>query len=264
MSQILIGTSGYSYTDWVGPVYPEGTSQNDFLSMYAALFSTVELNFSYYRMPTAAQLDTFVQKTPSSFQFSIKAHQSLTHEIVASSWRDAAATFMLALEPLRREDRLAAVLLQFPFSFHYEVENRKYLNDVLVALAGLPLVVEFRCADWFNNRVIDAFRERRIAFASMDMPSLKGLPPVMDVVTGSPTYIRFHGRNEKAWWQSESAERYNYLYTDLELETWTDRVKAIAEKADRTLVYFNNHPKGQAVRNAQTFSAMLSRSGLLP
>jgi len=264
MSQILIGTSGYSYKDWVGPVYPEGTHPEAFLSRYAHLFSTVELNFSYYRMPTAGQLSALVDKVPASFQFAIKANETLTHKIDSSSWRDSAKAFALALDPLRSADRLAAVLLQFPFSFHYEVDHRKYLNDVLVALAGLPLAVEFRSADWYNNRVIDAFRSRGIALASMDMPSLKGLPPLMDVVTGPLAYVRFHGRNEETWWGSDSAARYDYLYTDLELEAWADRIKGIAEKADRTLVFFNNHKGGKAVQNAQTMTTILSRAGLRP
>ncbi|GAB1484122.1 hypothetical protein MASR2M78_29390 [Treponema sp.] len=183
MARVLIGTSGYSYKDWVGPLYPEGTDPGDYLGFYSKLFPTVELNFSYYRMPNAGQLAELMKKAGPKLLFSIKANEALTHSIEVASWRSAAKTFMDALEPLRTDNRLAGVLLQFPYSFHYEVDRRRYLNDLLGALAGLPLAVEFRCSDWYNNRVIDAFRERRIALSSMDMPALKGLPPLMDVVT---------------------------------------------------------------------------------
>jgi uncharacterized protein YecE (DUF72 family) len=189
----------------------------------------VELNFSYYRMPTAGQLGEIARQAPS-LQFAIKAHESLTHKIEPASWRDSARSYLEALEPLRQDDRLAAVLLQFPYAFHYEVDRRRYLNDVLAALAGVPLAVEFRCSDWYNNRVVDALRERKVAMASMDMPALKGLPPVMDVVTSPLAYIRFHGRNEENWWGSDSAARYDYLYSDDELESTSERIKAVAGK----------------------------------
>jgi uncharacterized protein YecE (DUF72 family) len=264
MPRILVGTSGYSYTEWVGPLYPEGTRSEDFLGLYSRVFSTVELNFSYYKMPTAGQLSGLLSKAGPALAFAVKANEALTHKIDPASWRDAAAAFVSALEPLRTADRLSAVLFQFPYSFHYDPDRRRYLNDVLSAFAGVPLAVEFRNYEWYNNRVVDAFRERRIALASLDLPPLKGLPPVMDVVTSPLAYVRFHGRNGETWWGSDSASRYDYLYSDLELEAWADRVKGIAGQADRTLVYFNNHIRGQAVKNAKTFALMLERAGLLP
>ena len=86
----------------------------------------------------------------------------------------------------------------------------------------------------------------------------------MDVVTAPLAYIRFHGRNGETWWGSDAASRYDYLYSDVELEAWGGRVKAMAERAERILVYFNNHMRGQAPRNAKTFSDILRRDGLLP
>ncbi len=255
MSTLLIGTSGYSYTEWVGPVYPKGTTQQAFLSHYAQLFSTVELNFSYYRMPEATQLSVMHQEAPS-VQFSIKAHQSLTHSIETGSWREQVRLFRRALEPLIKEDVLSAVLLQFPFSFHYEIDQRKYLDSLLKTLSPLPLAVEFRNAQWYNNRTLDALKERNIALASLDLPSVKGNPPIMDVQTSSIAYLRLHGRNEQTWWGSDSASRYDYLYSNKELESLLERIRWLAKDTQKVLIYFNNHRRGQAVTNALALKAL--------
>jgi uncharacterized protein YecE (DUF72 family) len=227
------------------------------------MFSTVELNFSYYKMPTAEQLTRLMEQAGPSLVFSIKANEALTHKIDPTTWKDTAGAFREALEPLHKAERLGALLFQFPFPFHYEVDRRRYLDAVLAQFAELPLAVEFRNHEWYNNRVLDAFRERHVAIASLDLPELTGLPPVMDVVTSPLAYIRFHGRNGESWWGSDSASRYDYLYTEAELEAWAGRVQAIAEKAERILVYFNNHRRGQAVQNARSFASILARKGIL-
>ncbi len=255
--EILVGTSGYGYLEWVGPVYPPGTRPENFLTQYAAMFPTVELNFSYYKMPAAEQLARFLEEAGPSLLFSIKANEALTHKVDPAAWREAAETFAAALEPLRKAGRLGALLFQFPYSFHYEVDRRRYLDALLGRFAGLPLAVEFRNHEWYNNRVLDALRARGVAMAALDLPALKGLPPVMDVVTSELAYVRFHGRNGEAWWGSGAAARYDYLYSDAELEAWAGRLRTMAEKARRVLVYFNNHQRGQAVQNARTLEGIL-------
>ncbi|MHC1692621.1 MAG: DUF72 domain-containing protein [Sphaerochaetaceae bacterium] len=262
MGTILVGTSGYSYTEWIGPVYPPSTKPEAFLGLYVHMFSSVELNFSYYRMPSALQLEHLMGQSGPSLVFSIKANDSLTHTIDPTSWRDSAHTFTDAVETLAASGQLGAVLLQFPYSFHYDVDQRRYLDALLKELAHLPLAVEFRNGQWYNNRVLDSLRSRQVALSSVDLPPLKGLPPVMDVSTSSLAYIRLHGRNSETWWGSDSASRYDYLYSDKELESWVDRIKAIASRASTVLVYFNNHRRGQAVQNAQTLRNMLVKAGL--
>lgn len=259
--QILVGTSGYGYVEWLGPVYPEGTKKEEFLARYASMFPTVELNFSYYKMPTVQLCERFLEQAGPSFLFSIKANEALTHKIAQDGWKDAARAFLEAIEPLRKAGRLGAVLFQFPPSFRYEVDRRRYLDALLAEFSDFPVAVEFRNHEWYNNRVIDAFRSRRVAIASLDIPALEGLPPVMDVVTAPLAYIRLHGRNEANWWGSDSASRYDYLYSDAELEAWAERVGAIAGRADRVLVYFNNHLRGQSARNARSLEAILARAG---
>ena len=261
VAEVLIGTCGYSYLEWVGPVYPEGSKREHFLSLYAKRFDTVELDYTYYKMPVAEQLERMSENAPS-LTFAVKAHETLTHKIDAAKWRDEAKTYQQAIEPLRKRNKLEAVLFQFPFSFHYTEDNRRHLGKLLAEFSGVSSAVEFRNAEWLNNRVIEGLKEREASLVGLDMPELKGLPPKMDVVTSPLAYFRLHGKNKAAWWGSDSAARYDYLYSDPELESAAERIKQIVIKADRVLVYFNNHRRGQAISNAETLKKILEKSGL--
>lgn len=256
-SEIRIGTSGYDYPEWKASFYPQDLARKDFLSFYSKQFDTVELNFSYYGMPKAGQLARLLENSGPQCLFSIKAHRSLTHEIDPAHWRDHLGEFRAGILPLVKSERLGALLLQFPQSFHYEPDRRRYLDALLRELGGLSVVVEFRSAAWYNNRVFDAFRERGVGIASLDLPDLRGLPPIVDIVTAPTAYLRFHGRNSTNWYQTDATARYDYSYSDEQLEAWTQRVKGILGKAARLLVYFNNHSNGQAARNAITFKRLL-------
>ena len=257
MARILIGTSGYSYTEWVGPVYPAGTKPDRFLGLYATLFPMVELNFSYYRMPEPDQLRSMLAQG-EALSFSIKAHESLTHAIEPASWRISALAFRSAVTVLREAGALGAVLLQFPYSFHYDPDRRRYLDSLVRALGDLPLAVEFRNGQWYNNRTLDALRKRQVALVSLDLPAIPDSPPMMDVVTSTLAYVRLHGRNKETWWGSDAAARYDYLYSARELEAIAERVKGLAVAAQMVLVYFNNHRRGQAAENARALSRLLS------
>jgi uncharacterized protein YecE (DUF72 family) len=227
------------------------------------MFPTVELDYTYYQMPAAGQLEDMMEKAGPSLVFSAKAHETLTHRVDPGAWEGEAKSYLAAIEPLREAGRLGAVLFQFPYSFHYEPDKRRYLDKLLGYFKDIPSAVEFRNAEWINTRVIEGLRKRGVALASLDVPDLKGLPPDMDVTTSPLAYIRLHGRNKEAWWGSDAAARYDYRYSDKELEAWEDRIRRIVIKADRVLVYFNNHRKGQAVENAQTLAKILGKAGLL-
>lgn len=258
MGTIAVGTCGYSYTEWLGPFYPLGTKQEDFLRYYAAKFPSLELDFTYYRMPAAEQLQRMADAAGPELTFSIKAHKTLTHETDPHKWQEDAKTYIEAIEPLRETGRLEAVLFQFPNSFHYNDENRRYLDRLLGAFSGVPAAVEFRNAEWGNNRVIDGLKKRSIAYVSTDLPDLRGLPPVLDVSTSPLAYFRLHGRNAGTWWGSDSRARYDYLYSDEELEGTAQRIRRILAKADRVLVYFNNHARAQAVKNAARLNELVN------
>jgi len=263
VAEILIGTSGYSYKEWVGPVYPEGTKTKDYLACYAGLFPTVELNFSYHAMPKAENLAKMLVDGGPKLRFSIKAYKTLTHTINPGQWEGEAKTYLTALEPMLEAKQLEAVLFQFPYSFHYTPDNRRYLGKLLTYFNGVPVAVEFRKSDWYIGKVIESMRDRNVPLVSLDMPDLPNLPPSMDVVTSPIAYIRLHGRNKEAWWGDDDHERYNYLYSDSEVEAWAGRIERITEQAQRILVYFNNHAFGKAAQNAQSLEKILRKRGII-
>lgn len=255
MGDIMIATSGYSYDDWRGVFYPPELPKDEFLRYYALFFPFVELNFSYYAMPRAASLSAMAARTPSSFRFSIKAHKSLTHE-PGPAWRDDAAAFARAAGALAETGRLAAVLVQLPYRFHHTPENRGYLAALLAALAPLPLVVEFRNDEWRGERVYDELDRRGVGVAMVDRPELPGLPLIEERVTGNLAYLRFHGRNADAWWNGDATGRYDYCYSKEELALALPRIRRMA-KSGNLFVAFNNHARGNAVRNAGELKALL-------
>lgn len=255
MPDIHIGTSGYSYEDWRGVLYPAELSKNGFLEYYALCFPFVELNYSYYSMPSRHSLQSMVERTPAGFRFAIKAHKSLTHE-VGADWRQAAASYRQSVEILAERQRLVCVLLQLPYSFHHTPDNRQYLSKLIDALQPLPLAVEFRNNEWSGPRVYEELERRAVASVMLDQPELPGLPAAAEMVTGGLAYFRLHGRNEANWWQGDNVSRYDYLYSVEELGQIQARLRRLAKSAT-LYVAFNNHAAGKAVRNARELKKLL-------
>ena len=254
-AMIHIGTSGYSYSDWKTFFYPETLSSEQFLAFYANHFDTVELNFSYYRMPTSKQLESMLKKSEGKLLFAVKAHQSITHQRTAGP--TDIKQFSNALSPLLEADCLGAVLLQFPYSFHQNEQNRLYLSRVRDALQ-LPLVAEFRNQDWASNPIFSWLRKLKIGYCCVDEPNLPGLMPRMHVCTSNIAYVRFHGRNSAKWYEHNHAfERYDYRYNAAELGEWVSPVHELDKQAERTMVFFNNHFQAKAVDSAKQLANML-------
>lgn len=255
---IWLGTSGYSYDDWRGIFYPADLASGDCLAFYAAEFSAVELNFTYYRMPTADHLREMATCTPEQFRFAVKAHQDITHGRRPDPV--PLAQFRAAVEPLQRQDKLGAVLLQFPHTFHSTEENAGYIRHCAEQLNDMPLVVEFRHSDWLTQRTMAFLRELNVGFCNVDMPVLSGLLPKTAFVTAPTAYVRFHGRNKEKWWKHDQAwERYDYSYSDAELQEWIPRLAQINEQAENLFVFANNHWQGQAVTTIRQLKMLLDQ-----
>lgn len=257
IGRLLIGTSGYSYEDWIGSLYPPGTTKRRFLRLYAAEFPLVELNFSYYTQPAPETLARMAQETPQSFLFAVKAHRSLTHEI-NNDLSGVVTTFKNGIAPLVEAGRLAAVLFQFPYSFHYTPPARMHLERLCESFAGLPLAVEFRNDEWQRDSVYAGLRARSAAYVNVDEPALPRLPRPTELVTSSLGYVRFHGRNRGNWWHGDNVTRYDYLYDRRELTDWLPAIERMLTQAKLVLAIFNNHSRGQAVHNARDLRALLS------
>ncbi|HRQ70170.1 MAG TPA: DUF72 domain-containing protein [bacterium] len=245
---IHIGTSGFDYDDWSGVLYGPDTKRKDRLKIYAQNFSTLELNYTYYSMPDERNIAAMIEVTEGNLSFSVKANKVLTH--TPGNIEENAVLFKKALQGLSEKRLLSAVLFQFPYSFHYTPENRKHLSTLLNIFGELPCCVEFRNDEWSGQSVISGLRKRGVALCSTDMPDLPGLSPGFDLQTADFGYLRLHGRNRDSWWSGDNVTRYDYNYTDREIESVAVRVSNLALKNDNVFVFFNNHRKGNAVKNA--------------
>ncbi|TDA68759.1 MAG: DUF72 domain-containing protein [Clostridia bacterium] len=233
------------------------------LAYYAREFPFVEINFSYYRLPTQRTLAGMARKVPANFLFTVKAYQSLTHGRGETAAGDA-GKFLYGLAPLIEEGRLGAVLLQFPYSFHSTGENRRYLARLKELLPGVPLVVEFRNRGWAGEPVWEFLTSLGMGYVCVDEPRLRGLIGREVKYTAPVAYVRFHGRNAAKWWEHEAAhERYDYLYGEDELKEWVPGIADLAGRAERVFVAFNNHYQAKAVVNARMLRRLLEKAGLI-
>jgi uncharacterized protein YecE (DUF72 family) len=262
---ILVGTSGYSYAEWAeAGFYPQGTQAARMLPLYARQFAITELNFTWYQMPKAQAIERMRRLAPSGFRFTAKLTRTLTHEVDPGQWRGQAALYREGIAPLVQAGQLAALLLQFPPGFIRGPANRRYLSDLLDELATLPLAVEFRHASWAVDRVFAEMERRRTTLVAVDTPELPGLFPKLDVVTNPERfYIRFHGRNARGWRSGNLQKQFDYEYRDEELREWTEgSIARMAAQAASGVVFFNNHVRAQAPRNAVQLIRLLAEQGL--
>jgi uncharacterized protein YecE (DUF72 family) len=195
-----------------------------------------------------------VRKTPDDFLFSIKAYQGLTHERDNPDF----ALFARSLRPLAEMGKLGCVLSKFPNSFQASLPNREFLHRLRDGLNALPVVVEFRSATWVTEATLDLLRRLDLGFCCVDEPRLPGLMPSVTAVTGSLAYVRFHGRNSAKWYNHKEAwERYDYTYSGEDFLEWVPKLQRLDASVPLTLVYFNNHFAGQAVRGARDLGQLL-------
>jgi uncharacterized protein YecE (DUF72 family) len=257
MSQILIGTSGFYYEDWVGPFYHPSMAKKDFLAFYSEAFRILELNFTYYRLPKASHAEQMIYRSGGRLTFVVKAYRGITHEISDISLKETLPLFLEGISPFIEKKCLGAVLLQFPQSFHYTTKNRVYLKSLIEILSPHPLFVEFRHRAWIRDSVFETLKALGAGFVCVDEPPLPSLILPMAVHTTSMGYIRFHGRNKKDWYGTDSRTRYDYLYTEDELREWVPRIKEMTGQTDKLFVFFNNHAKAQAITNAKMLINLL-------
>ena len=256
---ILIGTSGFSYKDWKGPFYPKGLPEREMLAFYSERFRTVELNFSYYAIPSAATSRRLVERSAGRVEFVVKAHRSMTHTREAGE-ADYEA-FLRGVAPLREAGLLGAFLVQFPHAFRPTRQNAAYLLEVCGRLAPVPVVVEFRHAGWVAAETFDFLRRHGLGFCCVDEPRLKGLLPPVAEATGPIGYFRFHGRNAEKWWRHDEAyERYDYLYVAEELAEWVPKILKVEASTEKVYAFFNNHYAGQAVTNSRMLEELLAEA----
>jgi uncharacterized protein YecE (DUF72 family) len=245
--ELQLGTSGYSFADWVGPFYPPGIQKGKMLDYYSEQFVAVEVNSTYYRIMHPRVSWNMVNKTPDDFQFVVKLHSSMTHsrDATTEQWEE----YSRMLEPFIENGKLSGLLAQFPYSFKPSESSISYIEELNRKTAETPLAVEFRYDEWYQNDILDRISSGGMALVSVDLPRLPHLPPPV-AIGGKPfAYVRFHGRNTSQWWKGGPL-RYDYSYSDEELKAWIPAITRLGNEAGNVFVMFNNCHFGQAVRDA--------------
>ena len=260
-AEILIGTSGYSFADWVGPFYPAGMKSSDFLPFYARQFPVVEVNTTYYGIPDPSVLARMADRTPDGFRFVVKMHKTMTHDRKLDPAELQA--FRNAIAPLHAAGKYDGLLAQFPRGFRRTPANRRHLAALREALADQPLFVEFRHNSWLTPELEPSLRAYRIGYCAVDEPELPNLLPPVTMVTTEDAYVRFHGRNAANWYAGDASGRYDYSYSPQELGDWVKKIGELAEQSRRVYLFFNNCHAGQAARSAKLMQELLRQQGLL-
>jgi uncharacterized protein YecE (DUF72 family) len=255
---IRVCTSGFSFQDWLGTVYPPNLKQSEMLYYYEHTlgFDCTELNYTYYSMPTPRTMTALLQKTGFDFTFLVRTHADMTHNI----WVDEQRTqlkdthevfdrFRFGLEPLTRAKRLGCVLVQFPIFFLPSEESFEYLERCRAWLQDLPAAVEFRNSAWDREETYSFLRDFHLGTCVVDEPRSGRLMPFAPRITSDVGYFRLHGRSRN-WFGADKALRYDYLYSKEELGEFIPHIKRISEQSRTTFVAFNNCHAGSAARNA--------------
>jgi uncharacterized protein YecE (DUF72 family) len=281
--RIRIGTSGWSYPSgkgtWNGIFYPKpvgrrprGAPKFDELSFYAEHFDTVEVNSSFYRVPTVDAVRKWAERTPAGFEFSLKLYQKFTHPdmFAQATGGDPAQLgtrdvdeFRKALDPLVEAGKLGALLAQFPASFKNEPESRGYLEWLLKAFREYSLAIELRHKGWSDapDETIELLAGYQAAWAQIDEPKFR-TSIRQDLLPKAKTfyYLRLHGRNAAQWWKHDSSEdRYNYLYSEEELQPFADAAAVASRAVKKAYLYANNHFSAKSVANAAILKHQLGQ-----
>ncbi len=262
---ILIGTSGFSFPDWAGVIYPPGLRKSEWLAYYEQQlgFSTLEINYTYYTMPSGRTLDAMSAKTSADFTFAVKAHGSMTHDLWSDRKRlqmvdnrQAFASFIEGVSGLEAEGKLSAVLAQFPYFFYRNAANEAYLARFRELMGDIPTIVEFRNRDWHDESAMTILRDNGLGYCVVDEPKIGGLMPFYPAATTDIAYFRFHGRNPD-WFNAPREVRYDYLYSTAELSELVAPILNLSTKSKKTLVFFNNCHLGSAAKNAAELARMV-------
>ncbi|HEX9713082.1 MAG TPA: DUF72 domain-containing protein [Actinomycetota bacterium] len=294
MGSFLVGTS--SWTDktllesgW----YPsDANTAESRLAFYASRFPLVEVDATYYGLPSEKNAALWVERTPGDFTFNVKAFSLMTQhptkvaslpkalretapedkgtvyqkDLPAPVVDEVFEVFRRALMPLHSAGKLGCILFQFPEWFTPSRANKAYVESCIERLPDYQIAVEFRLRSWMDpperaERTLAWLSEHQLVYVCVDMPQRfrSSMPPVVAATSGDLAFMRFHGHNEENWKRKgiSVAERFNYLYEEKELRAWQPRLFDLAAQTKRTHVLFNNCYRDNGVRNAAQMASLL-------
>jgi len=241
-AEIRVGTSGYSYKHWVGKYYPVGLKSSEWLRYYLRDFDTVELNNTFYALPSEETFDVWRKSTPRDFLFAVKGSRFLTHMIKLKDPERGLVHFMPRAERLR--SKLGPILWQFPPGWKVNVER---LEEFLALLPQEHrYTFELRNETWMIEPVYEVLRKYNAAFCIYELAGYHS--PL--AITADWTYVRLHG---------PTARKYQGSYTERQMEEWADRIRAWSRKMKAIYVYFDNDDSAYAVDNALTLKRLLKQ-----
>jgi uncharacterized protein YecE (DUF72 family) len=235
-----VGTSGWAYRDWGKRFYPARLSSGERLSFLAQHFNTVEINTSFYRLPSADMFSTWAAATPDDFVFAVKVSRLITHNHRLHDVAEAWATFRSQAAHLGA--KLAVYLLQFPPSFAATPEHISRLEEFASGSYEAPLALELRHASWFTPANLDILGRTGACLVHADASPFPHTPRGLE--TGPISYYRLHGPREL----------YASSYTEDELQDWATQIRQTGRP---TFTYFDNDVNGYALDNAQRLAEML-------
>jgi len=238
--KIYVGTSGYNYEHWRKIFYPPDLAKNKWLSFYTQHFNCVELNVTFYRLPSKKTFISWYKNTPPQFRFVVKGSRFITHIKRLKDCQDSLNIFFENVSLLK--EKLICILWQLPPSLKFEYKRlENFLN--LLKKYNCLYSFEFRHQSWFNQLTYKLLKENKMNLCIADSPNF----PSQEVITTDFVYLRFHG----------GRILYGSNYSSQELLSWAEKTKKWLKKAKLLFAFFNNDAYGFAVKNAQEFKKLL-------
>ncbi|MBV8598896.1 MAG: DUF72 domain-containing protein [Actinobacteria bacterium] len=285
---VRIGTCSWADDALVKHWYPPGVPARERLAYYAERFSTVEVDSTFYRVPTEQMVRGWAERTPPGFVMHLKAFGLMTRHPVPIERvppdlreglpvdergrvdrppREARAAvfreFLAALEPLRAAGKLGGILFQLPPYVTWKPSSLDYLEWAHEQLGGDRMLAEFRHRSWFQEETLRWLDERGIAYVTVDAPKTDAanVPPTLVAATSPLAYVRFHGRNAGTWNRrgGGAAERFDHLYAEDELREWVEPLRTLASESEEAYAFFNNNNQTNGVAQAPAGAELLRR-----
>ncbi|UOQ42770.1 DUF72 domain-containing protein [Halobacillus salinarum] len=253
-------------------LYPEQTRPEDKLAAYASHFPVVEVDTAFYAIQPVSRYEKWLQQTPETFSFVIKAFQQITgHDRESKTVREAKdllKRYEESIQPVVEAGNLRALLFQFPPWFDVRKEHIQKLRFIREWLSEYPLALEFRNRSWFTGhykeQTLQFMKEEQWIHTICDEPQAgeSSIPIVPEPTHPEKTLIRFHGRNVHGWNKNGRKDwrkvRFLYRYNEEELQEWANRIKTLAEKTPEVTILFNNNSGGDAADNAKQLQQILN------
>ncbi len=249
MSEIHLGTQGWSYKSWVGNFYPANTVPTDFLKEYVKEFHAVEVDSTFYGMPRPQTIEQWRAITPDDFRFAAKFPQAITHEKMLKNALPETLQFLDAMA--RLGDKLGPLVLQFPYQF--KPDQQSTLADFLAALPReFRYAVEVRHRGWLTDAFFELLTQHHVALALADYAYM----PKLDRATTDFVYIRWLGNRKDIPDDHYEAVR---IQRDAELDRWSDLISQLLEKGVTVWGFANNHYQGHSPATVRSILERINR-----